>query len=79
VRCGSDGAAIGEANRFAGRVLALRYEGVQTVYELDALGHRIAAVEIGTSTRHAVGATLDVTLPPDLCWAYPADDGAELA
>jgi iron(III) transport system ATP-binding protein len=78
VRCGADGAAIGEANRFSARVLALRYEGVQTVYELDALGHRIAAVEIGTSARHAVGGTLDVTLPPDLCWAYPADDGAEL-
>src|SRR5216684_4310703 len=78
VRCGADGAAIGEANRFTARVLALRYEGVQTVYELGALGHRIAAVEIGTSTRHPVGATLDMTLPPSLCWAYPADDGAAL-
>jgi iron(III) transport system ATP-binding protein len=79
IRCGADGAAIGEVNRFAARVLSLRYEGVQTVYELDALGHRITAVEIGTSSRHAVGGTLDVTLPPALCWAYPADEGAELA
>ena len=47
VRCGSDSAASGEVNRFAARVLSLRYEGVQTVYELDALGHRIAAIEIG--------------------------------
>lgn len=79
VRCGADGAALGEANRFTARVLALRFEGVQTVYELGALGHRIAAVEIGTSTRHPVGSTLDVTLPPASCWAYPADDGAALA
>jgi len=67
------------SNRFTARVLALRFEGVQTVYELGALGHRIAAVEIGTSTRHPVGSTLDVTLPPASCWAYPADDGAALA
>src|SRR6185312_9215638 len=77
VRCGTDGGGSGEVNRFAARVLSLRYEGVQTVYELDALGHRIAAVEIGTSSRHAVGGTLDVTLPPALCWAYTADEGAE--
>ena len=78
IRCGADGGAIGDANRFTARVLSLRYEGVQTVYELDALGHRIAVVELGTSSRHPVGGTLDVTLPPSLCWAYPADDGAEL-
>jgi iron(III) transport system ATP-binding protein len=78
VRCGADGSAIGDTNRFTARVVSLRYEGVQTVYELDALGHRIAAVEIGTGSRHPVGSTLDVSLPPSLCWAYPAVDAAEL-
>jgi iron(III) transport system ATP-binding protein len=79
VRCGADGSAIGAPNRFAARVLGLRYEGVQTVYELDMLGQRVAAIEIGTDTRHPVGSTLEVTLPPASCWAYPAHDGAELA
>src|SRR5260221_2931918 len=78
VRCGAHGAPLRRAQRLNARLLAPRFEGVQTVYELDALGHRIAAVEIGTSTRHPVGGTLDVTLPPALCWAYPADDGAAL-
>ena len=77
VHCGTDGAALADANRFSARVLSLRYEGVQTVYELEAVGHRIAAIEVGTAARHAVGATLDLTLPPNLCWAYPADDDAE--
>lgn len=79
VRCGGDGAAGGGANRFTARVLALRYEGVQTVYELAVLGGRLAAIEVGTSARHPVDSTIDVTLPPALCWAYPAKEDADLA
>jgi iron(III) transport system ATP-binding protein len=51
------------------RVLASRYEGVQTVYQLDVLGGRLEAVEIGTSMRHRVNSTLEITLPVARCWA----------
>jgi iron(III) transport system ATP-binding protein len=75
IRCGADGAG---PNRFPARVLASRYEGVQTVYELAALGGRLEAIEVGTSTRHAVNSTLEITLPATSCWAYPAAEAADL-
>ena len=78
IRFGLDGGSDGR-NRFKARVLALRYEGVQTVYELEALGAHIEAIEVGTSARHPVDATLDITLPPTLCWAYPAEQDAGLS
>ncbi len=30
-----------------------------------------ALLELGTSARHAVDSTVEITLPPALCWAYP--------
>ena len=53
---------------------ATRYQGTQTVYELDVLGGRIDALELGTSVRYPVGSDVKVVLPPDLCWAYPAGE-----
>jgi multiple sugar transport system ATP-binding protein len=61
-----------EANRFTARVAGRRYQGTQTVYELAALGTRLEALELGTSARYAVGADVEVALPPASCWAYPA-------
>jgi iron(III) transport system ATP-binding protein len=78
VRCGADGAGDAGPNRFTARVLASRYGGVQTVYELDVLGGRLEAVEMGTSMRHPVNSTLEITLPVAQCWAYPAEDAADL-
>ena len=78
VRCGADGTAEAGPNLFTARVLALRYEGVQTVYELAVLGGRLEAIEVGTSRRHPVNGALEVALPPALCWAYPAEDAADL-
>src|SRR5262249_25330405 len=79
VRLGANGAA--EPNRFTARVAGQRYQGTQTIYELAMLGSRLEALELGTSMRHAVGSDVDVTLPPALCWAYPArqtdDDRAQ--
>jgi iron(III) transport system ATP-binding protein len=75
VRCGAED---GPTNQFTARVLARRYEGAQTVYELAVLGGRLEAVEFGTDARHAVDSTLDIVLPPALCWAYPADENADV-
>ena len=76
VRLGANGSA--EPNRFTARVAAQRYQGTQTVYELMALGGRFEALELGTRMQYAVGSDVDVVLPPALCWAYPADEQADL-
>jgi iron(III) transport system ATP-binding protein len=58
------------SNRFAARVHAARYQGVQTIYDLDMLGTRIEALEMGTAARFAVGSEVSIALPPGICWAY---------
>jgi iron(III) transport system ATP-binding protein len=75
VQLGADG---GTPNRFTARVLAQRYQGVQTIYELGVLGGELEALELGTSARYPVGSDVDVVLPPALCWAYPATDSPEV-
>jgi iron(III) transport system ATP-binding protein len=69
VRLGVSGAA---ENSFTARVMDTRYQGTQTVYELELLGGRIDALELGTLVRYPVGSDVSVVLPPDLCWAYSA-------
>jgi iron(III) transport system ATP-binding protein len=69
VRLGSNGA---EPNALTGKVVGTRYQGTQTVYEIDVLGARIDALELGTRVRFPVGSDVTVVLPPPLCWAYPA-------
>jgi ABC-type Fe3+/spermidine/putrescine transport system ATPase subunit len=68
VQCGAHGAG---ANQFTARVLAQRYEGAQTVYDLAVLGGQLAVLELGTSARHDVDSDIAITMPPALCWAYP--------
>jgi iron(III) transport system ATP-binding protein len=63
-------------NRFTAKVAAQRYQGTQTVYELDVLGGHIEALELGTQMRYPVGSDVEIALPPPLCWAYPARDTA---
>ena len=64
----------GPANVFSGRVLERRYQGMQTVYDIDMGGQRIEALEVGTAARHAQNGEIAITLPPETCWAY-RDDG----
>ncbi len=65
---------VGEGpNRFRAFVRSRHYQGTQTLYELDMLGTTIEAMEVGSSARHQEGANIVVGLPPELCWAYPAD------
>jgi iron(III) transport system ATP-binding protein len=75
VRLGANGAA--EPNTFTAQVAAHRYQGTQTVYELDMLGGRLDALELGTTVRYPVGSEIKVVLPPDLCWAYPEGQSSE--
>ena len=58
------------ANIFPARVLDRRYQGTQTVYDIDLSGHRLEALELGTAARHDVGSDTPVTLPRDALWAY---------
>jgi iron(III) transport system ATP-binding protein len=61
-------------NAFRARVLAQRYQGVQTVYELELFGGRLEALELGTAARYPVGSEAPVMLPREVCWAYPASE-----
>ena len=63
----------GPANTFSGRVIERRYQGMQTVYDVELGDQRLEALELGTAARHDDG-NITLTLPPDMCWAY-RDEG----
>ena len=58
------------ANLFPARVVDRRYQGTQTVYDIDLFGRRLEVLELGTAARHQVGVETSVSLPPEGCWAY---------
>src|SRR6202140_115888 len=65
--------AIGKqdgVNIFPARVLDRRYQGTQTVYEIDLFGRRLEVLELGTSARHQVGVETRVSMLREGCWAY---------
>jgi iron(III) transport system ATP-binding protein len=65
--------AIGKqdgGNSFMANVVDRRYQGTQTVYDIDLFGHKLEALELGTAARHAVGVETPVSLPKEACWAY---------
>src|SRR6201991_2696234 len=53
----------GPANAFTGRVIDRRYQGMQTVYDVEMGGQRLEVLEVGTAARHQ-GGEVAVTLPP---------------
>src|SRR6202165_1167380 len=57
-------------NQFAAKVVDRRYQGTQTVYDIDLFGRRLEVLELGTAARHHVGAETSVSLPREGCWAY---------
>src|SRR6201996_117959 len=57
-------------NSFTARVTDRRYQGTQTVYDIDLFGHKLEALELGTAARHAVGVDTPICLPKEGCWAY---------
>jgi len=58
------------ANTYEARVVERRYQGTQTVYDIDLFGRRLEVLELGTAARHDVGATAPVSLPREALWAY---------
>jgi iron(III) transport system ATP-binding protein len=69
IRIGASG-----ANAFPARVTDRRYQGTQTVYDVELFGRRLEALELGTAARHEVGAETTVSLAREGCWAY-RDEG----
>jgi iron(III) transport system ATP-binding protein len=57
-------------NLFPARVVDRRYQGTQTVYDIDLFGRRLEVLELGTAARHGVGVETQVALPREGCWAY---------
>jgi iron(III) transport system ATP-binding protein len=60
----------GGANTFRARILDRRYQGTQTIYDIDLAGHRLEVLELGTAARHAAGDDTQALLPRESCWAY---------
>jgi len=58
------------ANTYQARVIDRRYQGTQTVYDIDLFGHRLEVLELGTAARHEIGAAAPVSLPREALWAY---------
>ncbi len=69
IRIGGNG-----ANAFPARVTDRRYQGTQTVYDVELFGRRLEALELGTAARHEVGVETTVALAREGCWAY-RDEG----
>jgi iron(III) transport system ATP-binding protein len=69
IRIGANG-----ANAFPARVTDRRYQGTQTVYDVELFGKRLEALELGTAARHEVGVETTVALAREGCWAY-RDEG----
>ena len=62
-------------NAFTANVVDRRYQGTQTIYDIELFGHRLEALELGTAARHAVGVETPVCLPKETCWVF-RDSGA---
>jgi iron(III) transport system ATP-binding protein len=62
------------ANTYRARVTDRRYQGTQTVYDIDLFGRRLEVLELGTAARHEVGVETAVSLAREGCWAY-RDEG----
>jgi iron(III) transport system ATP-binding protein len=65
------------ANTFQARVIDRRYQGMQTVYDIDLFGRRLEVLELGTAARHEVGVATPVSLPREALWAYRDTGAAE--
>jgi iron(III) transport system ATP-binding protein len=66
-----NGDAAESVNSFSARVIEGHFHGTQTTYAVEALGHRIEAVELGTVPRFSKDEPVRVVIPPDHSWVFP--------
>src|SRR3954471_11532109 len=71
----ANGDAADSVNSFAARVIEGHFHGTQTTYAVEALGHRIEAIELGTVPRFAKDESIRVVIPPDHSWVFPNTGG----
>jgi iron(III) transport system ATP-binding protein len=58
------------SNALDAQVLDRRYQGAQTIYDIDLYGQKLEVLELGTAARYEVGANVPISLPRDALWAY---------
>jgi len=64
----------GGPNAFSVRILDRRYQGTQTVYDVDLFGRQLEVLELGTAARHEVGIDAPASIAREALWAY-RDEG----
>jgi iron(III) transport system ATP-binding protein len=76
IRLADDRAGLPEGawNYVPGHIRALRYQGMQTTYDIVTQDFAWEAVEFGTTPRHCENQEITMCLPVDGCWAFPADN-----
>jgi len=62
--------AKGDRNAFSVRILDRRYQGTQTVYDVELLGRKLVSLELGTAARFEPGTEQSVYLAPGVSWAF---------
>jgi iron(III) transport system ATP-binding protein len=67
----ANGDAADSVNSFSARVIEGHFHGTQTTYAVEALGHRIEAIELGTVPRFSKDEPIRVVIPPDHSWVFP--------
>ena len=65
-------------NSFTVRVLDRRYQGTQTVYDIDFSGRRLEVLELGTAARFDAGTEAPMSMPRESLWAFH-DTGSMVA
>ena len=64
--------AVAAENRFDTEVVSQRFQGVQTAYALRLGATTVEALATGTTMPHPAGSRVAINIPPQTCWAYPA-------
>jgi iron(III) transport system ATP-binding protein len=67
----ANGDAADALNNFPARVIEGHFHGTQTIYAIDALGHRLEAIELGTVPRFSAQDQIRIVIPPDHSWVFP--------
>ncbi|HZP76656.1 MAG TPA: ABC transporter ATP-binding protein [Pseudolabrys sp.] len=62
--------ANGAGGGLPARILERRYQGAQTIYDIDVAGQHIVALELGTAARHASGTQTSIALRREALWGY---------